>query len=294
MKSIKTILQLLIFVIFVSCSNAGTDNSDSIHIATFNVEWLGDGIDDTKPRTQEDYARMADVILATKAEVIGLQEVENETAMKYLLQFLPEFDYYIANDDYRQRNAVLIKKTVTVLEHKNFNDLIVKENRTRPGLLLNLKKNNFDFNLMVVHFKSTSRFDSTDEMKFESYELRYKQALVLDKWVENTLNTSNEKDLIIMGDFNDNPKNKKPRGNLDALIENTNISFLTTDLTSCKNAKWNVIDHIIISNSVKNRYFENSVHLYDTYSAYTHDEVKLISDHCPVIATFDTKMPDND
>lgn len=295
MKLLKYFIQLISIVLIVSCSKANVkSNGESLVIATFNVEWLGDGIDDLKPRSQQDYARIADVLLNMNADVIGLQEVENEAALNYLIQFMPDYDFYITNDGYKQRNAVLIKRNVTVIEHKNFNDLIVKQNRTRPGLLLNLKKDNFDFYLMVVHLKSTSRYDSTELLKTESFDLRAKQAVAINDWVNTTLATSTEKDLIIIGDFNDNPNNVKPRGNIEAIKNNPNLQFLTADLPSCKNPKWNNIDHIVLSTSAKTRYIDNSINIYNTYTKYNADEVKMISDHCPCMATFDTKLPDND
>ncbi len=295
MKYIKYCFQLIAIVLIVSCSKANVKtDGESLVIATFNVEWLGDGIDDLKPRSQQDYARIADVLLNTNADVIGLQEVENEAALNYLLQFMPEYDFYITNDGYKQRNAVLFKRSVNVIEHKNFNDLIVQQGRTRPGLLLNLKKDNFDFYLMVIHLKSTSRYDSTDLLRAESFDLRAKQAVAINDWVNTTLATSYEKDLIIIGDFNDNPNNVKPRGNIEAIKNNANLQFLTADLPSCKNPKWNNIDHIVLSTSAKTRYIENSINIYNTYTQYNANEVKMISDHCPCMATFNTKLPDND
>jgi len=56
----------------------------------------------------------------------------------------------------------------------------------------------------------------------------------------------------------------------------------------------NSIDHILISTSAGTRYLDNSVRMYDFNSSLPDEAAGKVSDHCPVLANFDIKLPDND
>lgn len=168
----------------------------------------------------------------------------------------------------------------------------VLENRTRPGYAIEGKAGNFDFKMINLHFKSTSRWDDTPEKRLRSFTLRQEQSEKLNDWIISELETS-EKDLIILGDLNDNPK-RNWSDNLKILKENRDINFITSSLESCKNPNWDNIDHILISKSVQARYVKGSAGMYNFNVIFSINEAKLVSDHCPVIATFNISDPDND
>lgn len=278
----------------VSCGNKITKyDFDTIRIATFNIEWLGDGIDDRIKRSDDDYRRIAEVIENIQADVIGVQEIENEAALLKVMTHLPDFKFIMGNTGWVQNPAVIYRKDVDVVFVKNYHPLAVREKKTRAGLWVNVKKDNFDFNLMVVHFKSTSRFDSTAELKAESFALRKLQAAALKNWADSLVNSSTEKDILIIGDFNDNPNRTNTR-NLDHLIQNDEFIFVTKDLGSCKNPRWDLIDHVVVNKSAKTRYIEGSEFVYDIFLSYWEYESEMISDHCPVLVSFETATPDND
>jgi endonuclease/exonuclease/phosphatase family metal-dependent hydrolase len=284
---------ILLIIISISCESFRKEyDENAITIATFNIEWLGDGKDDRNPRNEYDYKRIAEILIDLKADVIGLQEVENNLALEKIIKFMPGYKYIVGETGYIQNPAFLYRDTILVKFVQNYKPLAVKANRTRPGLLVYVKKGNFDFYLMNVHFKSTSRADSTEELKLESYALRRKQAEVLRNWSDSLLNYSIEKDIIIIGDFNDNPL--RPSKILSPLLFSNNFLFLTDKLGSCKNPDWDNIDHIVINKSVFQRFIQGSVYMYNIPAKYEDYEVKKISDHCPVIAKFNILIPDND
>lgn len=159
MMKIKSFLFALFIVLFVGCSNLKVDyDESSVTVATFNSEWLGDGIDDRNERTEYEYKMIAEVIAGTGADIIGLQEVENEKAIERIIKYLPNYKYIIGNTGWIQNPAVIFRDTVKVVKIEDYAPLAVKEGKTRAGLVLDVKKGNFDFRMMVVHFKSTSRF----------------------------------------------------------------------------------------------------------------------------------------
>lgn len=290
----KIIALFLIILGAYSCAtNDGQLEPGSLKIATFNMEWLGDGVKDMKPRDSQDYKKLAEIIRNTQADIIAVQEIENATALQKVLAYLPGYSFALSNDEWIQKCGIIYKTGIEAHIVGDYYPIAVKPNRTRPGLVVNFKKDNFDFTMMCVHFKSTSSYDSTDEMRKESYELRKEQSSAVFHWADSILKNSPEKDIIIAGDFNDNPLRKK-YNNLASMTTGNELTFLTQELKSCKNEKWDAIDHIVVSESIMKRYLANSDHYFDIYYIYKPYEVKKLSDHCPVIVSFDSGMPDND
>ncbi len=282
-----------IIIVFIGCSSISNEfDENSIKISTFNIEWLGDGIDDRNPRSEYDYKRIAEVLLDLKADIIGLQEIENIKALEKLIKYMPGYKYYIGETGFIQNPAILYRDTLDIKFVANYEPLAVKPYRTRSALIVYVKKGNFDFYLMNVHFKSTSRADNTEELRLESYELRRKQAEIVRKWADSVIKNSNEQDIMIIGDFNDNPKRQSKI--LSPIVFRGEFLFLTDNLGSCKNPLWDNIDHIVINRSVFNRFIQGSVYMYNLPSKYEDYELKKISDHCPVSARFNVILPDND
>jgi endonuclease/exonuclease/phosphatase family metal-dependent hydrolase len=297
LKITRSFLLFFAFSFFIFGCNENkkfvySSDPNYITIATLNCEWLGDGINDNNPRSAEDYENLAKVIADTKANLIALQEVENPKALRKILQYLPDYKYICGKGESKQKLAFLYGPDIKIFQFKEYPPLNVEFLTTRPGLLAYCQKGNLDFWIMDVHLKSTSGYDSTFDLKQRSYQLRTRQAEVLNHWLDSIL-SYNEKDIIILGDFNDNPK-KKSNQTLDALANNPNIEFQTADFKSCKNHFWNSIDHIIISKNLKKRILAGSLMMLNTYNFYGKENAEKISDHCPVIMSFEVKSPDDD
>ncbi len=286
-------LLILIAIIIFACSDNPTVNVDNIlDIGTFNFEWLGDGINDVKQRTDEDYKIISHILNDLEFEILGVQEIENKEALMRVIN-IQNYNIYVSNLSNNQNIGIVYKKDIQLLDVKNYTPLIVREGKTKPGLIFSFKYNNLDAIVMVVHLKSTSRYDSTDELRQESIQIRKEQAMVLSNWIDSVLTHTSEKDLFIIGDFNDSPSIEN-NSSLIELMENHNVSFLTNDLNSCKYIYIKSIDHILISQNLFKRYMNSSVRMYDFMQIYPEEITENISDHCPVLATFDTDLPDDD
>lgn len=273
---------------------ANANVESNLTLATFNIAWLGDGKEpETIKRNQEDLARIADIINETSADVIALQEIENQDAINQILLLLPEYKAIIGNKGRSQNVGFLYKSTINIQDNGEYTPIAIDPNRNRPGYVLNVKKGNFDFLIMSVHFKSTSRYDSTDELRAESRKTRYKQSRMAINWMDSLLQAGKEQDMFIIGDFNDFPKRVK-EPTLLPLSESISGSFLTAELKSCKFQNLFAIDHIFASNSAKKRFVANSERVIDLHSMYPKDIAEKISDHCPIIMQFDISQTDND
>ncbi len=295
---IKNLIKMLLLLLLVfGCSETKKEVNDpdpeNVTIGTFNIAWLGDGIDDRIMREEEHYSRIADVISTTGADILALQEVENERAVERVLKYLKDYSYHVSKGGGHLNLAVLYKNTVDLEIIGDYNPLIVEKNRTRPGLLFEAKKGNFDFVVMTVHFKSTSRYDNSPEKRRKSIELRKKQAFRAAEWIEKTLEDGSEEDLFIIGDFNDTP-NRKKDPSLTVLHSKAGLRFLTKDMKSCKYSGWHVIDHIAVTSSAAQRFKSGTPMMFNVWDAYPHEDADYISDHCPIYAKFEVTSPDND
>lgn len=276
-----------------SSTQTQTTNTKEIIVGTFNIEWLGDGISDRKERTEQDYKNIAKIIEDSQCDLIGVQEVENINAIARVGKYLPNYSFYITRDDAPQKVGVLFRKDIKVRYISDYTPLEVEDRRTRPGLVVAVQKGNFDFLALVVHLKATSHYDNTPEKLEDSRNLRTRQAEVVSHWIDSILTIGQEQDLFVVGDFNDTPLRKK-FNTLMPLISNSNVIFLTEQLKSCKLQNAYVIDHILVTKSILDRYIANSVNIYNTYQIFSKEIAEKISDHCLVFARFDVTKPDND
>ncbi len=295
MKNIFLILLIVTcgFSAVSGCAKNLGSTPQKVTIGTFNIGWLGDGIDDKIPRTDEDFKRIAAVITEANPDVMGLQEIKNPTALKNVLKYLPDYSFSIGQHGRSQNVCVIYRKDVQVTVEGEYMPIAVDTFKNRPGLVLNCKKGNFDWTMMVIHFKSSSRYDSTPEMQTEARRMRSAQAEVASKWVDSMLVHGKEQDVFIVGDCNDFPQRTK-NPTLTTLLANANIEFLTSESKSCFNEKWFGIDHIICSKSAKKRVISGSNHSVNFFAQYPKETADKISDHCPVVIDFEVVSPDND
>lgn len=264
-----------------------------ITIGTFNIEWLGDGINDRIDRSEQDYKNIAEVIKQSGVDLLGVEEVENINAMARVTKYLPDYSFFLSHDNAPQKVGILFKKNIQVRYLYDYSPLEVKQHRTRPGFVAVVQKGNLDFIVMVVHFKATSRFDETPEKLEQSRALRMRQAEVAVGWIDSILKAKNEQDIVVLGDFNDSPLRKK-YNTMIAFLSYPDVLFLTENLKSCKYPNAYGIDHIVVTRSLFNRYVQNTAKVFDTFSMFKSEDAERISDHCLVLVRFDITQPDND
>lgn len=292
----KHIFILLAFIIFLaSCEKKSfVPTSDNITITTFNMSWLGDGYKDKIERTDEDYENFASIIKSLNSDIVACQEIENGRAIQKILNYLPDYKYFISKLGNAQKLAVIYKKDLILSNIQEIRDLALGTNSHRPGLSFYVKKNNFDFEVINVHLKSTSHYDNDKGTVEASKEIRSQQVSALNAWVNNYLQSGKEQDVVIIGDFNDTPR-RKIENTLQELVDNQNIVFITENLKSGgKFRNSYVIDNIAVTKSVMPRLVPGSLMKYDIFNAYSKEKAEKLSDHCPVSVQFNCAIQDND
>lgn len=265
-------------------------------IGTFNIEWLG-GCPYKKKRghvpkrREEDYDKIAGVIKESGASMLGLQEVVTEEALLRVLKYLPDWGFILSKNK-NQKVAVIFDKKRVKYDAGSvecLNEMADPETfnygNLRPPLSVFMKVDNFDFNLVVVHQKSGFRNDSL--------KIRNKQSKMLNSWMKNYLRANSDKDMIVLGDFNDMLDSRS----LDAIGEGGIIRYATSDLGKGEYSNIpykSVIDHIAyttVKGGADEEVKKGSVRTINEkrHPGYT----KNISDHKPVLIEVNTEK-DND
>lgn len=293
MKHIRVALGAVACAFLLACHTPQGAPENTVTIGTFNIEWLGDGASDLKPRSDQECLLIADVIARTGVDVLGVQEVENDVALRRVTRYLDGYTGYLADAGIKQNVGLIVRKGVQVEPLGTYDALTLGRKGLRPGYVVRCTKGSFDWVMMVVHLKSTSRHDSTNQLRDESRQIRLEQVALLKRWSDSVIAAGKERDVIIVGDFNDFTS-RRQNATLTPLLESTSMQFLTGALKSCKNDNWTTIDHVVVSTSAQERVMKGSERMENTRAFLQPQMADAVSDHCPVIVRFSTAGPDND
>lgn len=252
-------------------------------IGTFNIEWLG-----TKNRPEEAYKEIAQVIKDSDAQILGVQEVSNEKALKKVMNHLPNYGYILGKSGGGQKVAVLFDKNRVKYDVNSIDQIDGAQvgNSLRAPLLVNMKVDDgFDFTFIVVHLKAM--FDE------QSIEVRTEQATQLHKWIKSHIKDNNDKDVVLVGDFNDFAGSES----LGCFSRSKSMAFITKDTPEdfySNIPHKGVIDHGVLTSVDKGsmeEFIPGSVHTIDE-NKYP-DFENRISDHKPILFEVRTDI-DND
>ena len=298
MKStIKYTLVLLfsLFSLFQSCLSVAQD----LKISSWNIAWLGSH--EYNERTPSDYKKLASYAKKLNADVVALQEVENEVWAKKV--FGDEYNYYFSTKDWVQRVGVAVKKssglTVVAQEYK-----ALDVGRVRYGMDITLSRNGKTLKLLAVHLKSGCFDDPLDAESVAAMpsaterEIKRKHACTtlnkqiqpLENWMDQQAKTGIP--FLVLGDFNrrfskdKSLKHTEQQGLWQALDDEGNESLWTPTMKK-ESACWggyykDYIDHIVFNPSAKALYQDESFSQLVFTPKYTKKLSQTLSDHCPI------------
>ncbi len=246
---------------------------DTFYLASWNVENLFDIEDDpdvlhdedftpqgpkrwTKERLEIKLKNLASIISKLNdgkgPDVLGLCEVENRKVVEMLVATLAPLGrkYEIVHRDSPSDRgidcALIYDANVFTLADSKFH--FVRAERTRDIVEARLRRNNEDLYVFVNHWPSRNN----DEWQ------RIAAASVLRARVDAILAADSDADIVMIGDFNDEPDNAAIKDKLRALATCEKLAlgdlYDTTSHISAAgkgthvyNDEWNLLDHIIIS-----------------------------------------------
>jgi endonuclease/exonuclease/phosphatase family metal-dependent hydrolase len=247
--------------------------ADEFYVASWNVQNLFDLEDDpdveldeeftpdgprhwTGERLERKLSNLASVIRKMHGgrgpEVLGLCEVENRKVVERLVEKLAPLGrkYEIVHQDSPSDRgidcALVFDANVFALREARFH--FVDAEKTRDILEARLRRNEVDLFVFVNHWPSRNN----DEWQ------RIKAADVLRKRIDEVLAADDKADILLAGDFNDEPENISVKDHLravaiggelppGALVNTTTALEAAGKGTFVWDNAWQLIDQIIIS-----------------------------------------------
>lgn len=271
MKRIFFLPALLLLLLFPSCTNA-----QNIKIATFNVEQYTDD-------TGKDLQAIADIV--RQYDLVAVQEVKKTgKAVRDLIAVLGgRWDYLLGETTgNHERFAYLFNKDKVSFAHR-MGALHFKDNRQviidRVPLYACFVSGSFDFCLVTVHLFYT------DDLRREA------EIIQLIQWYKEHQKNDPEKDLIILGDFNEKKDNPLFQHFKDARFKIISEALLS-NLSDSES-----YDHLIMSRHTTNEFEGSSgVFKFDEVVYGNNDALaeEKVSDHRPVFGVFWTNKEDDD
>jgi predicted extracellular nuclease len=281
MKTKSVCLSLLFLVISVFPSLTLAQNKDSITIAFWNVENFFDTLN-TNGKNDEEFSpaskkhwnsekyqtkvlHLAQVIgdMNNKRgpDILGMAETETKEVVTDLVNSsIKNLNYQairIQSPDERHISTALIYKSDMFNLIKAVGDTVHLDNNHPTRLILHvslLTTNNDTLHVFVNHWPSRLGGEDASEIN------RIAAAKTLRASVDALLLTNPSANIVIMGDFNDEPNNNSIKGDLKAeefICDSTNVSYSLHNLAWEKKRngegtlkyhdQWDMLDQIIVS-----------------------------------------------
>ena len=270
----KHIVKLLLLLLLVNPLFAQKDTT-VLYVASWNLENLFDTFDDTDKNDEDflpdGYKKWTDERLEVKYEnlskvirfmndgkgpdILAVQEVEHKSLLKnLLLKHFRDDNYKIAyaeSPDKRGIDNGLIYNAdkFEFVSQKELEVVLPSKYPTRLILWVKLKYQTEIINVFVNHWPSRRGGQEKSEPN------RVAAAKILRKAVDEIKNSSEDENIIILGDFNDEPENKSVNDVLNVKNDEylTNLSFFDYKDglgTYRYRGNWNMLDQIIVNNSL--------------------------------------------
>jgi len=227
------------------------------------------------------------IIQKIDIDMIAVQEIDKNLLFMTLADSLDGYQGYVSQlPDYGQRLGIIYKSDMISLSDPD--QLFTNDDWAfpRPPLVTSVivkEKNKivFDFILIVLHLKAF--------VDAESEGRRREACEKLKKYIDTYLLNGSERDILIVGDFNDELIDPPQENVFKIFLEDSlNYQFLTLPLAAESTYIGNfrsAIDHVLITDDVRDEYQNGSTHILkidQEFSKY----VNYISDHRPVLAQF--------
>nr|WP_258028612.1 endonuclease/exonuclease/phosphatase family protein [Leptospira inadai] len=249
------------------------DSPPNLIISSFNAMFLYDEKGDTgkfptnrRPRLPADFATIRAVVLQNSPDIIGFQEIENESAIKMVTN-----ESYNCSatrtHGYSQEVGLCWKKSLPNPLLSELPQLSLRPG-LRKGLMAEFSFPQGKLTVISVHLKAGKSAEDQSE--------RQEQIQVLGEILER------KKRFVLLGDFNENLRSKRSSWNMlkgERRLATANYKAKS----NCWQHKKGFIDYLITDQDWKPGSFRQFQFKTDDgqYDGNPPEELKL-SDHCPI------------
>lgn len=258
-----------------SSQQAAADEVQSVRVATWNLKQFGD-------RPDLDLGTIAKVITDAKFDIVAIEEVKKDgRAVDRLLTTLgsPWRSAGISPMTGNSERFAFLYRGDRVQEIGSATPIDADDAQVfdRLPFTARFKANRFDFQLIAVHLSYTD----TGRRRLEMQRLA--------AYVQDIAARQNEKDIIVLGDFNE----QHTRPNL-SLMEDVGWHATITDPTNLGSKE--VFDNILVEPRHTTEWQGSAVVKFDEiyFGNDDHAASAAVSDHRPAYANFKADGQDND
>ena len=261
---------------------------EQIRVATWNIAHLSKSGDEK--REPEDYERLRQIVESIESDVIALQEVDDEFAVKV---FDPHtYTLEISGRRYPQKTGLAIRRGLQYERKADVEALDVR--RVRYGTHVELWVGTHRVDVLSVHLKSGC-FSNEEDEKSKSEDAcskLNKQIPILEEWIDGRMKDGRA--LIVLGDFNRRLAMDDDRVWREIADGEPGPIVLTTaqEKPRCWEGKYGeFIDHILVGPKASRwlSSFQEIVFREAATEEGHADWKDRLSDHCPLRATFNVE-----
>jgi endonuclease/exonuclease/phosphatase family metal-dependent hydrolase len=262
----------------IQVSRYGSEKS--FDIATWNIEHF--------PKSQGyTIPNLSRIIRDIDIDLIAVQEIDESSSFQILVDSLDGYLGYVSSlPDYGQRLGIIYKSDIISISKPEL--IFTNENWAfpRPPLVtyVAVKVRNtivFDFILIILHLKAFIDEESITRRRIACEKLKF--------YLDTYILTGVEKDVIVLGDFNDELDDPQPDNIFGIFINDSlNYRFLTLPLTNHPTYIGQFessIDHLLITKDTEDEYTGGITRILKLDKEFP-DYLNTISDHLPVLTQF--------
>ncbi|MBI1336127.1 MAG: hypothetical protein GC164_04095 [Phycisphaera sp.] len=271
-----------------------------ITLAAYNVEWMTDVFDDPytqdeikQPKPRKDIEHIAAALRKINADVVGIEEVENEGVLKAMTyELLSDLNYKdiavdTTNSNRGQNTGLVSRLPIRSVTSYRFEDLKnpdgsdAHERFARDMAVYRLGVSDTrNLTVVVLHLKSKYGNDT------KSDAWRLAETTAVRRHIDKMLQDDPEAWIAVLGDFNDTPASKPVRKLLDEEDGKTALVDVHADLPA-EAFSYRIkpyqekIDYILVSPALAKHVVAGSAKILED------DKDAEGSDHLPVYVTFE-------
>ena len=200
LRTMRAVTAIICLFIFGALLPVSPSFADTIKIATWNIEHLRDGVGDPSKyqRTMEEFDRLRQHAERLDADVIAVQEVENERALARV--FDPaRYRFFVSDRNDAQRTAFAVRKSISARRHPDLAALGAG-GRLRHGVDIGISASGESLRLLSIHLKSFCFQGSIASPGKDACRKLAMQIPVLARWID--ARAAEGTPFAVLGDFN--------------------------------------------------------------------------------------------
>ena len=265
-------------------------NSAAMRVATWNVEHLAYPFTEgCKPRSAEEIAALKKYAQSLDANIIGLQEVASEQAVRQLfpedewqviMSARPDSESYECRENgftsSQQKVAYAVRKGIVVKKVTQLSEIALDNPGLRYGLAITVDTPLGETEILNLHLKSGCFVDDYNRKDSDACQKVAKQVPVLQNIVEKY--ELSGKPYVVLGDFNH--RLTAPYNRMTRMLKSSakSLSIASQYLIGCHPWYPAPIDNIVVGNT-------NPEPITKSVQVFKFEDMtveNMLSDHCAV------------